>query len=291
MRYTRTYTIAGQCGSITADITGTLSLGNGLKCRKAGGDVTEYFDRMEVEEGDKILLFPDEKCPPSVQCQISGGADSYLYTIYVPRFDNSLILEDFCYGDSYEYDGTTNVIGSYFVSDDNGAYIYEPEIASFRMLGDGEISNAQRYNIQLILKAAEVQTKCDKIDAYFDSADIVFADYAVGDNQVDTWITANVSVAGLYMTYVESTGTKFRDEVTRVQLGPENVNGRWENKVYCGTRIVESKQLTPDTHDSKAVKYRFYADFVNNGKDDIEIQQLNILSTMKIFEKEGGENA
>lgn len=277
--------------SIIMSGTGIFNLGNGLKARKSEGDIDKFYSSLEVEYGETIIAIVEENCPPIVRGKLND--DTYVFS--VSNFDNSIILEDFCYGDFFSHVNSSESV-SYFLENENGAYVYESEIASFRLASQEEKDDPKIKKYALFSDNYNLQTKNEDINAYFDTSDIVFADYAVGDAQVDTWITANPSISGLYMTFIESTDTKFKKEVTRVQLSGKDKegkynDGRWENKVYCGTRIIESKQFTPDSYDSKAIKYRFRADFTNNGKDDIEIQQLNILSALKIFEKEGGENA
>ena len=272
---------------------GVLYLPDGMRARLLDGEPDAWFEgEIEVPQETTLVFRPKAKCPP-----ISYGYVGELKIKFVvSRYDNSIVVEDYCYGDSFKSNGVEETF-DVFRPSVSGAYVYDESTASFRLATDAEMSDStiQKYALNTYPEIP-IQTACDNIDAYFDTADIVFADYAVGDNQVDTWLNANVSVAGLYMTYIESTDTEFRKEVSRIQLSGRDkegkyYDGRWGNKVFCGRRIIESKQMTPDSYDTKAIKYRFRADFTNNGKDDIEMQSLNILSTLKIFEKEGGENA
>lgn len=272
---------------------GILYLPDGMTARLLDGEPDDWREGdMSVPQETTLVFRPKAKCPAVSYGYVGEEKIKFI----VSRYDNSIILEDYCFGDSFKAAGTTEDF-EVFIESVSGAYVYDDLIASFRLATDEETADPtiQKYAVNTIPDVPLQTNSCD-IDAYFDTSDIVFADYAVGDNQVDTWLNANVSVAGLYMTYIESTDTEFKKEVSRIQLSGRDkegkyYDGRWGNKVFCGRRIIESKQMTPDSYDTKAIKYRFRADFTNNGKDDIEVQSLNILSTLKIFEKEGGENA
>lgn len=265
----------------------TMILPSGISARLLSKNVWEYSkDFITIPANDTAIFVVGDFVPPVSYGKYAVSENDYIIVKFTNnKYENCIVLEDFCYGDFFEADSEIYTTKE-FVKSAPTPYVYDKQSEIFRSTYTGESGEYHLVNNDIPL-----QTNSEQIDAYFDTADIVFADYAVGDNQVDTWLNANVSVAGLYMTFAESTDTEFEPTSKRVQLGRANMNGKWGNEVYCGKTIIESKQIQPDSHDSKAIRFRFTADFTNNGKDDIEIQSLNILSTLKIFEKEGGNNA
>lgn len=262
----------------------TMILPDGISARLLSGDIGDWKkDSIEIPAADSVVFLAGEFVPPvSYGKYAVSENDSVVVKFVNSKYKNCIVLEDFCYGDFFEADSETMQVFKTF-DDSADLYVYDKQSEIFRENAAGESGGytvTNHYDIPM-------QTNSEQIDAYFDSADIVFADYAVGDNQVDTWLNANVSVAGLYMTFAQGTDADFEPTSTRIQLGRNDMSGTWNNEVYCGKTVIESKQIQPDSHDSKAIRFRFKVDFNNNGKDDIEIQSLNILSTLKIFEKEG----
>lgn len=262
----------------------TMILPDGINARLLSGDIGDWKkDSIEIPAADSVVFLAGEFVPPvSYGKYAVSENDSVVVKFVNSKYKNCIVLEDFCYGDFFEADGDTMQVFKTF-DDSADLYVYDKQSEIFRENASGDSGGytvTNHYDIPIM-------TKSEQIDAYFDSADIVFADYAIGDNQVDTWLNANVSVAGLYMTFAQGTDADFEPTSTRIQLGRNDMSGIWDNEVYCGKTVIESKQIQPDSHDSKAIRFRFKADFNNNGKDDIEIQSLNILSTLKIFEKEG----
>lgn len=261
----------------------TMILPDGISARLLSGDIGDWKkDSIEIPAADSVVFLAGEFVPPvSYGKYAVSENDSVVVKFVNSKYKNCIVLEDFCYGDFFEADSEIYTTKE-FVKSEPTPYVYDKQSEIFRSAYTGESGEYHLVNNDIPL-----QTNSEQIDAYFDSADIVFADYAVGDNQVDTWLNANVSVAGLYMTFAQGTDADFEPTSTRIQLGRNDMSGTWNNEVYCGKTVIESKQIQPDSHDSKAIRFRFKVDFNNNGKDDVEIQSLNILSTLKIFEKEG----
>ena len=261
----------------------TMILPDGISARLLSGDIGDWKkDSIEIPAADSVVFLAEEFVPPVSYGKYAASENDFVVVKFVnSKYKNCIVLEDFCYGDFFEADSEIYTTKE-FVKSAPTPYVYDKQSEIFRSTYTGESGEYHLVNNDIPL-----QTNSEQIDAYFDSADIVFADYAVGDNQVDTWLNANVSVAGLYMTFAQGTDADFEPTSTRIQLGRNDMSGTWNNEVYCGKTVIESKQIQPDSHDSKAIRFRFKADFNNNGKDDIEIQSLNILSTLKIFEKEG----
>lgn len=261
----------------------TMILPDGISARLLSGDIGDWKkDSIEIPAGDSVVFLAGEFVPPvSYGKYAVSENDSVVVKFVNSKYKNCIVLEDFCYGDFFEADSEIYTTKE-FVKSAPTPYVYDKQSEIFRNTYTGESGEYHLVNNDTLL-----QTNSEQIDAYFDSADIVFADYAVGDNQVATWLNANVSVAGLYMTCAQGTDADFEPTSTRIQLGRNDMSGTWNNEVYCGKTVIESKQIQPDSHDSKAIRFRFKVDFNNNGKDDVEIQSLNILSTLKIFEKEG----
>lgn len=292
MAYTSLVEINLEVTAVWTNSTGnavTMTLPSGVSARLLSGDIGDWRTAsIEIPNGDSVVFLADDFVPAVSYGKYAVSENDYVIVKFVnSKYKNCIILEDFCYGDFFDFDEVSYSMRSLSAGGFNPVYVYDKQSEIFRNVYMGETGD---YTL-LLPEFISMQTKGEQIDAYFDTADIVFADYAVGDNQVDTWLNANISVAGLYMTFAESTDTEFEPTSTRVQLGRENMSGKWNNEVYCGKTIIQSKQIQADSHDSKAIRFRFRADFNNNGKDDIEIQSLNILSTLKIFEKEGGNNA
>lgn len=263
----------------------TMILPDGISARLLSGDIGDWKkDSIEIPAADSVVFLAGEFVPPvSYGKYAVSENDSVVVKFVNSKYKNCIVLEDFCYGDFFDFDTVDYSMRSLSAGSFNPVYVYDKQSEIFRSIYTGETGD---YTL-LLPEFIPMQTNSEQIDAYFDSADIVFADYAVGDNQVDTWLNANVSVAGLYMTFAQGTDADFEPTSTRIQLGRNDMSGTWNNEVYCGKTVIESKQIQPDSHDSKAIRFRFKVDFNNNGKDDVEIQSLNILSTLKIFEKEG----
>jgi hypothetical protein len=47
---------------------------------------------------------------------------------------------------------------------------------------------------------------------------------------------------------------------------------------------VVSKKLNPSSREAMAIKYKIIADYNNNGYDDIEILDINLLTSMRMYE-------
>ena len=120
----------------------------------------------------------------------------------------------------------------------------------------------------------------------------MFADYAVTDKPVDVYVNAGISLAGLKLTWSSDTNTESQDTKVSFNLGDKVLTGSFENSPvkYSGQRFMKSIKLMPASRNCFAVRYEVFADFINNGYDDIEVYDFNIL-TEQILGEIGGENA
>ena len=204
-----------------------------------------------------------------------------------------LVIHDNCYKDFYRKGATSAKTITLFSKDDGGDFVYDRDTASFIANDEtiAELKDRQRYT------ASTVQTPFQNISesflAYVETDDIVFADLAVTDRPIDVYINATVSVAGLKLTWSSATNVVFNGASSRIKLGNTDLTGSFDNPVvrFNGKRFIKSVKLSPQSRASEAVRYKIYADFVNNGYDDIEIHDINLLTEMLYAEVTGDTDA
>ena len=204
-----------------------------------------------------------------------------------------LVIHDNCYRDFYRKGASSVKTITLFEKAKDGDFVYDRDTASFIANDEtiAELKDRQRYT------ASTVQTPFQNISesflAYVETDDIVFADLAVTDRPIDVYINATVSVAGLKLTWSSATNVVFNGASSRIKLGNTDLTGSFENDVvrFTGKRFIKSVKLSPQSRASEAVRYKIYADFVNNGYDDIEIHDINLLTEMLYAEVTGDTDA
>ncbi|HPS30420.1 MAG TPA: hypothetical protein PLZ43_09200 [bacterium] len=262
----------------------TLYMPNGIVVRKTTDFPNEVVSTITVAH-DETLIFQRVDSEISRAFVVSFGV--ILLELVFDNKNNYIITEDFCYKDFYRHNG--NVKNVYvFSKDAAGTYMYDEDNASF-ILWDGDASK-QRYSDTRI--DTPIQDKGELFDAFIESGDIIFADFTTGDAAIEMWINATVSVAGLKMTWSSDTNTDFQETNTPIKLGNIENTGSFDNDEvrYSGSRCIVSKKIEPDSRHGIAIRYKIIADLINNGYDDIEIHDMNLLTQMKLYEV-GGDDA
>lgn len=263
--------------------TGTCP--NGIMARLSGELPSEIRKTFSVQNGGTVIF---QKVEDSV---VDGSMDLGQVTIKMlfGIKNTRMVVHENCYEDFYRHNGNTKTVDT-FVPDVTGDYVYDRDSASFIDRDPVEHASARRYSC--IEKEINIQDKGVSIDAHVTTGDIVFADYAVTDRPIDIYINTGISVAGLKLTWASDTNVLEQENNVAFNLGNSELTGSFDNDVvrYAGHRFVQSIKLQPESRNAFAVRYKISADFVNNGYDDIEIHDLNLL-TEQILGEIGGDNA
>jgi hypothetical protein len=258
---------------------------NGIVVRKTTDNPSDFVSQIPVVQND-ILIF--QRIDPEVARAFIISFGAILLELVFDNKNNYIITEDFCYKDFYRHNGNVKNIIVFSKDTAAGTYMYDEDNASF-ILWDGDASK-QRYSDSLI--NSPIQDKGQEIEAFIESGDIIFADFTTGDAAIEMWINATVSVAGLKMTWSSDTNTDFQETNTAIKLGDIESTGSFDNEEvrYSGSKCIVSKKIEPDSRHGIAIRYKIIADLINNGYDDIEIHDMNLLTQMKLYEI-GGDDA
>jgi hypothetical protein len=261
----------------------TLVMPNGIVVRKTTDDPSDFVSSIVIIQNDTLIFQRIDASISKAVILLTGSI--YLELIFDNK-NNYLIIEDYCYKDFYRNNGTIISVDM-FRKDAAGMYMYDETTASF-IAWDG-VTNA-RYTYSTV--STPIQDKGEPINAWIETGDIIFADYTTGDAAIEMWINATVSVAGLKMTWSSDTNTVFQDTNVSFKLGDVENTGSFDNDEvrYSGSRCIVSKKIEPDSRHGIAIRYKIIADLINNGYDDIEIHDMNLLTQMKLYEI-GGDDA
>jgi len=242
---------------------------------KVEDDVTEgavYFSY------NSVVLFP----------VFSTIENHYYLQLTFNEKNNNIVLHDHCYEDFYKSNGQSTSVDVFYKTI-KGAYVYDEEKASMIKYDEDEHGlYVQTYDSTTV--ATPYQANGQRFDSYVELDDISFADYAVKDSVIEVYINASVSVAGLTLNWASNTSVEFQDTVGRFNLGNIIETGSFDNDdvKYTGNRFIVTKKLQPDSKVSTAIRYKIMTDFVNNGYDDIELHDINIMTEMALVE--GGDD-
>jgi len=201
--------------------------------------------------------------------------------------NNYIAIHDFCFEDFYHSNGH-QVSTDVFFKDAKGDYIYSEELASFvEYEGIEPPSGVQTWDVTTV--ATVYQDIGVRFDSFVELDDISFADYAINDSAIEVFINASISVAGLTLNWASNTSVEYQDTVGRFNLGELIETGSFDNDTvkYTGNRFIVTKKLQPNSKVASAIRYKIMSDFINNGYDDIEIHDINILTEMALVE--GGD--
>jgi|LSQX01.1.fsa_nt_gb hypothetical protein len=261
---------------------------NGVMARLIDEPPSAIRKKIQVKDNDEIIFQKVEADVVDGVIELIAGA-SFLKLIF-GLTNTSIVLHDYCYEDFYRNVGSKKMVDTY-IKAKPGAYVYDKDSASFVLYDPTAHGNKfQRYD--RTAKEIKVQDKGQKIDASFTTGDIVFADYVVTDKPIDVYVNAGISLAGLKLSWSSDTNTETQEENVSFNLGAEELSGSFNNNPvrYSGQRFMKSIKLMPASRNSFAIRYEVKADFVNNGYDDIEVYDFNIL-TEQILGEIGGANA
>jgi hypothetical protein len=244
---------------------------NGILARIQDEAPSEARQVINVETNDVVIFQRVCNCINNVACR--NGASNLIHFKFDVK-NNFIVIHDHCYKDFYKYATNTKAV-EVFNKDSAGTWMYDEDMASF-IQHDG--STAQKYDREI--KQVPIQDSGSLFTAFIESPDIIFADFCVGDRPVEIMLAATISVAGLKLTYAVDTSTIFKDTNAYLKLGDESYTGSFDNEVvrYAGNRCIVSKKVHPTSRAGIAIRYRLTADFENNGFDDIEIHDMNLLT-------------
>lgn len=244
--------------------------------------------------GDSIIFIRDEMEMMPAVISIETATVPYLLFLNFDTKNTYIAIHENCYNDFYRKNSLESLKDiTVFSKDDAGDYVYDRDTASFIKYNPliNEIKNRQRYSYSII--GTPYQEKSTPFPSFVETADIVFADYTVNDKAIDVYINATISLAGLKLTWASDTNTIFQQENIGIKLGDKELTGSFDNSSirYTGQRFLNSIKLQPESRVATAIRYKIMTDFVNNGYDDIEIHDINILTEMILAEINGGDNA
>lgn len=257
----------------------TIVCPNGIMARLSTEAPSEIRDEIDVEDGD-IVIF--QKMEDNIADTMIPVGTSGNYLIFRFNYKNNyFIVHDYCYEDFYRHNGNTKTVDT-FVKDGAGDYVYDEEMASF--ITRETVETRQRYSCTTL--SVPIQDKGEKIEGSVETSDMIFADFTTTDSVIDMHINALVSVAGVRLTWSSDTNTEFMAMNDPIQLGKLEATGSFDNSIirYCGSKYVISKKLNPSSREAMAIKYKIIADYTSNGYDDIEILDINLLTSMRMYE-------
>jgi len=265
---------------------GTVICPNGIKARLYGEAPSLARSTITIGDSDVVIFQKVEE--DVVDAVLAVGA--VIIKMIFSNKNTKIVIHDHCYEDFYRNNGSTKTVDT-FVKDNAGLYVYDKDSASF-ILWDNDAHGTTYQRYSCVSKTVNIQDKGQKIDASFTTSDIVFADYAVTDKAIDVYVNAGISLAGLKLTWSSDTNTESQDTKVSFNLGDVLLTGSFENEPvkYAGQRFMKSIKLMPASRNCFAIRYEVFADFVNNGYDDIEVYDFNIL-TEQILGEIGGDNA
>lgn len=265
---------------------GTVTCPNGIMARLYGEAPSLARSTITIGDSDVVIFQKVEE--DVVDAVLAVGA--VIIKMIFSNKNTKIVIHDHCYEDFYRNNGSTKTVDT-FVKDIAGLYVYDKDSASF-ILWDNTAHGTTYQRYSCVSKTINIQDKGQKIDASFTTSDIVFADYAVTDKPIDVYVNAGISLAGLKLTWSSDTNTESQDTKVSFNLGDVSLTGSFENEPvrYSGQRFMKSIKLMPASRNCFATRYEVFADFVNNGYDDIEVYDFNIL-TEQILGEIGGENA
>jgi hypothetical protein len=266
---------------------GTVTCPNGIMARLYGEAPSAIRSEITIANASVVIF---QKVEEDVIDGVIEIGSTTLKMIFDTK-NTTIVLHDHCYEDFYKDNGNTKTVYTFVKDSVDGTYVYDKDSASFIDYVAGTHGTLyQKYS--KVSKTTKIQDKGQKIDASFTTSDIVFADYAVTDKPVDVYVNAGISLAGLKLTWSSDTNTESQDTKVSFNLGDKVLTGSFENSPvkYSGQRFMKSIKLMPASRNCFAVRYEVFADFINNGYDDIEVYDFNIL-TEQILGEIGGENA
>jgi hypothetical protein len=266
---------------------GTVTCPNGIMARLYGEAPSAIRSEITIANASVVIF---QKVEEDVIDGVIEIGSTTLKMIFDTK-NTTIVLHDHCYEDFYKDNGNTKTVYTFVKDSVDGTYVYDKDSASFIDYVAGTHGTLyQKYS--KVSKTTKIQDKGQKIDASFTTSDIVFADYAVTDKPVDVYVNAGISLAGLKLTWSSDTNTESQDTKVSFNLGDKVLTGSFENSPvkYSGQRFMKSTKLMPASRNCFAVRYEVFADFINNGYDDIEVYDFNIL-TEQILGEIGGENA
>lgn len=265
---------------------GTVTCPNGIMARLYGEAPSLIRSTITIANADVVIF---QKVEDDVVDAVLAVGSTIIKMMFNTK-NTKIVIHDHCYEDFYRNNGSTKTVDT-FVKATAGLYVYDKDSASF-ILWDNTAHGTTYQRYSCVSKTINIQDKGQKIDASFTTSDIVFADYAVTDRPIDVYVNAGISLAGLKLTWSSDTNTESQDTKVSFNLGDVSLTGSFENDTvkYSGQRFMKSIKLMPASRNCFAIRYEVFADFVNNGYDDIEVYDFNIL-TEQILGEIGGDNA
>mgnify|MGYP001128587876 CR=1 FL=1 len=257
----------------------TITCPNGIMARLSTEAPSEIREEIDVEDGNTVIFQKVEDNIADTMIPVGVSGD---YLIFRFNYKNNyFIVHDYCYEDFYRHNGNTKSVDT-FVKDVAGNYVYDEEMASFITKETPE--TRQTYSCTTL--SVPIQDKGERIEGSIETSDMIFADFTTTDSVIDMHINALVSVAGLRLTWSSDTNTEFMAMNDRISLGKLEATGSFDNSIvrYAGSRYVVSKKLNPSSREAMAIKYKIIADYNSNGYDDIEILDINLLTSMRMYE-------
>jgi hypothetical protein len=258
----------------------TITCPNGVMARLSTEAPSEIRDAILVANGNVVIF---QKMEDNIADTMIPIGTSGNYLIFRFNYKNNyFIVHDYCYEDFYRHNGNTKSVDTFVKDDAAGTYVYDEEMASF--VTKEPVETRQRYSCTTL--SVPIQDKGERIEGSIETTDMVFADFTTTDSVIDMHINALVSVAGLRLTWSSDTNTQFMEMNDRIPLGSLEATGSFDNSIvrYAGSKYVVSKKLNPSSREAMAIKYKIIADYNNNGYDDIEILDINLLTSMRMYE-------
>lgn len=273
------YTHAGAGGAVVCP--------NGIMARLYDEVPSAIRTNITIGNGDVVIF---QKVEDDVVDGVLIVGDTSIKMVFDYK-NTTIVIHDHCYEDFYRHNGNTKTVDTFVQADGIGDYIYDKDSASF-IEWDATEHGTTYMRYSCTEKEINIQDKGDIIEAYFTTSDIVFAEYAVTDKPVDIYVNAGISLAGLKLSWSSDTNTEPQPTKVSFNLGDEVFTGSFNNDTvkYSGQRFMKSIKLMPSSRNSFAIRYEVFADFTNNGYDDIEVYDFNIL-TEQILGEIGGDNA
>jgi len=266
---------------------GTVTCPNGIMARLYGEAPSLIRSTITIANASVVIF---QKVEDDVVDAVLAVGSTIIKMMFSTK-NTKIVIHDHCYEDFYRNNGSTKTVYTFVKDKANGTYVYDKDSASF-IEYDADAHGTLYQKYRRVNKTINIQDKGQKIDASFTTGDIVFADYAVTDKAIDVYVNAGISLAGLKLTWSSDTNTESQKTKVSFNLGDKALTGSFENSPvkYAGQRFMKSIKLMPASRNCFAIRYEVFADFINNGYDDIEVYDFNIL-TEQILGEIGGDNA
>lgn len=195
----------------------------------------------------------------------------------------SILILGYGYADYYRYEGKTKAVTGY-TFDSAGASAYDYSQAT----GEFTVNSGPNHGYWAAVTAVNfpMQSSSDLFPSYFDSVNIVFNKETVNANDLQMFLKASVSCAGINISWASDSNAIFQtNQATRNLHETVSETGDWTNTniYYKGQKQIFIKEIKPLSRIGRSIKFRVIGNMNEGALDEIKIHHIEVLPTGIIF--------